>query len=87
MRAIRGGGFVARVPSHFAVLVIGALAAAYFKSRPEPVSQEIGQAAIRCNESVVALRADFVQFKAETSLHNAQTEHDINQLLIRIPAK
>lgn len=83
VRAIKGKGVVATITPHFAVAVIVGLATAFLARRPDPVTADVGSEARRSSEAVTALRADFVQFKAETQLHNQQIERDINQLLAR----
>jgi hypothetical protein len=87
LRAIKGRGIVATIPSHFAVLVIGALAAAYLKAQSGGVPSDVVQDIHRCVDSVNSLRVDLTVLKAEVEQHNAQTEHDINQLLIHVPPK
>ena len=83
LRAVKGKGVVATITPHFAVACIVGLVTAFIARKPDPVTSDIGNEARRCNESVVALRADFTQFKAQTELHNQQIERDINQLLAR----
>lgn len=83
MRAIRGRGLVATITPTFAVAVIVGVVTTLIARRPAPVTDEIGTEAHRCNESLTQLRADFSQFKAETSLHNQIVENRINDLLSR----
>lgn len=84
VRAIKGKGLVATLPSHFVVAVIVGLAAHFWTQKPDPVSEQVGGEARRCNESVTQLRADFTQFKAEQALHNLAQEQLLNGLTSRI---
>src|ERR1700749_4831394 len=68
--AIKGKGLVATITPHFVVAVIVGLVTAFWARRPDPVSENTGNEARRCNESVIQLRADFTQFRAEMALHN-----------------
>jgi hypothetical protein len=83
IRAIKGKGLVATITPHFAVAVIVGVGTAWFARRPDPVSENVGDAARRCNESVTQLRADFNQYKAEQSLANLMNEKKLNELLAR----
>ncbi len=83
VRAIRGKGIVATLTPHFIVSVIVGLVTAFAVKHPDPISADVGGEARRCNESVTQLRADFTQFKAETSLHNLAIESKMNELLSR----
>ncbi len=79
----RRKGIVATITPHFAVAVIVGLVTAFVARKPDHVTEETGSEARRCNESVTQLRADFTQFKAETSLHNQIVESRIIELLSR----
>jgi hypothetical protein len=83
VRAIKGKGIVATLPSHFVVAVIVGLVGYFAAHKPDPVSADIGNEARRCNESVTQLRADFTQYKAERSLVDMMTERKLNELLSR----
>jgi hypothetical protein len=83
IRAIRGKGIVATITPHFAVAVIVGTITAFVARKPDPVSENVGSEARRCNESVTQLRADFTQFKAEQAIHNLSGESKLNELLTR----
>ncbi len=83
IRAIKGKGVVATITPHFAVAVIVGVTTAFLSHKGDPVSENVGNEARRCVESVTQLRADFTQYKAEQGLANWALERKLNELLAR----